>query len=979
MFAPTTKPRVFALPPGVDFGHELVAGLQARLGDAEPEAMARVSLYLNTRRMQRHVRDVWDTGPPGLLPRLRLVTELGADPLPGIAPPVPPLRRRLEVMRLVTAVLDADPEIAPRAALFDLTESLLGLLDEMEVEGVPLGRLATLDGTTQSDHWQRALQFLGILEGFLEAADHPPGPGARMRLQAERLAALWQEAPPATPMLVAGSTASRGATSIFMEAVARLPQGAIILPGFDFDLPARVWNGMDDAMASEDHPQFRFKRLLDRLDLRRDDVEPWTDTAPAAPGRNRLVSLSLRPAPVTDAWQEEGPELPDLGAATRGLTLVEAPSPRAEADTIALAMRTAIADGRVAALITPDRMLTRQVAAALDRWDVRPDDSAGQPLPLSPPGRFLRQVTALATERPGAAELLALLKHPLCHAGDGRNRHLLRTRELELHLRRYGPPYPDGAALRAWGARQTRDSGREGWAGWVAAMLDRIPRQDNRPARDHFADLVALAEDLSRGPDGTDPPALWAENAGREARRICDDLGAEIDTAGTLSAQDFATLFNGLLAGGEVRDRDRGDGRALIWGTLESRVQGADLVILGGLNEGTWPEAPTPDPWLNRAMRAQAGLLLPERRIGLSAHDYQQAIAGAEVWLTRARRSDEAETVPSRWLNRLTNLLDGLGETGGPDALAAMRERGDDWIARAAALTAPRVAPVPAIRPSPRPPVPARPRRISVTQIQKLIRDPYAIYAAKVLRLNALDPLVAAPDAPLRGTILHDALEAFGRADVDPADPAARDRFLAETERALATACPWPAHRRLWAARMARVVDWFLTGERARRLRGTPFDFEVEARLEVPEIGVTLTGKADRIDLTEDGAAVLYDYKTGNPPTVDQQKTFDKQLLLEAAMTSRGAFADLGNRETVAAEFIALGTDPRVVAAPLDEHPAEQTWAEFIELMRAWSDPSRGYSARAHPFTDRERSDYDHLARRGEWDGSTDFTPEDLE
>jgi double-strand break repair protein AddB len=967
-------PRLFALPPGVDFGAELLRGLNARTGARTPEDTARVTLYLNTRRMQRHVRGLQDSGPAALLPRLRLLTDLTQDPVPGEPPPARALPRRLSLMRLVRALLEAEPDLAPRAALFDLADSLAGLLDEMEVEGVPASTLMRLDGTESSAHWQEALKFLQIIRDVLDAG--PPGEGGRLRERALTLAEGWRAAPPPHPVVVAGSTGSRGATAEFLVAVAHLPNGFVVLPGFDFELPPQVWDSMTDALQAEDHPQYRFKRLMDLLGLRPGQVERWTDAQPANPARNRLVSLSLRPAPVTDAWLAEGPGMAPEAAAT-GLTLVEAPSPRAEAETIALGLRAAADEGRVAALITPDRMLTRRVAAALDRWGITPDDSAGQPLPLSPPGRLLRQVLDLMTARPSGASLLALLKHPLCHGGADRNRHLIHTRDLELHLRRHGPAHPDGAALRHWATKDNAPTDRAPWADWLADILDRPAPEGEQPVPVHLARHMALAEALSAG-TGSDP-TLWKEAAGRKAQETCDGLARAGDAAGPLPLTDYATLFLGVLNGEEVRNPDAGDPRIRIWGTLESRVQGADLVILGGLNDGSWPEAPPPDPWLNRAMRREAGLTLPERRIGLSAHDYEQAVAGAEVWLCRATRTDEASTVPSRWLNRLTNLMGGLGPHG-DQALKSMRDRGATWIAQAEALSRPVRDVPPAPRPSPRPHPDHRPRRISVTEVQRLIRDPYAVYARRVLRLSPLDPLVAEADAPLRGTIVHAALEAFVTNGPPPDDPRARDALMEAVDRALEQECPWPAQRRLWSARMARVADTFLEGERARRAIATPEALETDGALEIPicDPPILLTGKADRIDRLPDGRVALYDYKTGTPPSKPQQLTFDKQLLLQAAMTKRGGYREVGPAETAIACFIGLGADPKVVPAPFEDAPPDEVWERFVALLSRWLDPERGYTARARTFTDREASDYDHLARFGEWDPTTKASPKDV-
>ena len=198
---------------------------------------------------------------------------------------------------------------------------------------------------------------------------------------------------------------------------------------------------------------------------------------------------------------------------------------------------------------------------------------------------------------------------------------------------------------------------------------------------DWVADLRTTAEFIAAGSQTGGSGELWDKKAGRKALEIFEELEAEAPHGGEMTARDFADLLGALLSQGEVRDRDAPYGSIMIWGTLEARVQGADLVILGGLNEGSWPEAASPDPWLNRKLRHEAGLLLPERRIGLSAHDFQQAVAAPEVWLTRAVRSEEADTVPSRWLNRMTNLLGGLPDQGGQAALSAMRCGGrSGWI-----------------------------------------------------------------------------------------------------------------------------------------------------------------------------------------------------------------------------------------------------------------------------------------------------------
>ena len=976
MFPDGQTPRLFGLPPGADFARVVVQGLERRMLGRPPEALARVTVYVNTRRMQRRVATIFDAGPARLLPRIRLITDLANDPVALDLPPaVTPLRRRLELSQYVAALLEQQPDLAPRAALFDLSDSLAKLLDEMQGEGVPPDRIAALDVTDLSGHWERSLTFLRIVQRYFGDTTEAPDQEARQRLVIERLVAAWAIKPPIDPIIVAGSTGSRGATALFLQAVARLPQGAVILPGFDFDLPADVWDTLSDPLTGEDHPQFRFRRLMDGLGVTAASVLPWEGLQPPCPARNRLISLSLRPAPVTDQWLREGPLLDDLDTATAGLTLVQAASPRQEAEVIALRLRQAVADGMTAALITPDRMLTRQVAAALDRWNIVPDDSAGLPLPLSPPGRFLRQVVDLFNNQLTAEALLSLLKHPLCHTGADRNLHLLATRDLELELRRNGPPFPTAASLQVWKAKAKKHGD---WVNWVCEQIGAIGAVGPRPLADHLSTHLNLAQALAAGPGQTGSGGLWLETAGRQAKSVCDMIKANADAGGLLSSGDYAALFNSVLNGAEVRNPDIAHPQVLIWGTLEARVQGADLIILGGMNDGTWPETPKPDPWLNRVMRQKAGLLLPERRIGLSAHDYTQAVAGREVWITRSARSDDAETVASRWINRLTNLLDGLPDQGGPAALDAMKARGAAWLANAALVSAPDARVAVATRPSPRPPLDARPKQLSVTRIKTLIRDPYAIYAEFVLRLRELDPLTPSPDAPMRGIILHSVMEQFSRTKIRPDAPGARAELMQIAARVLDTECPWPTVRKLWLARIDRVADWFLKTETARQLIAEPRFFEVAGQIELDRLDFTLTAKADRFDIAPDGSVLIYDYKTGAIPTDKQQQFFDKQLLLEAALVEEGAFSALGPRRVSASKYIGLGPKPAESAAPLDEISPSAVWAEFHKLMRAWTDPQRGYSARMFMQKTTEAGYYDHLARFGEWDDTIPVAPEDL-
>ena len=974
-----TLPNLFSIAPTLDFGKAFLNGLDQRFGHLPPEHFARIEILVNTRRTQRRLRDLFDQGPARLLPRIRLVTDLGQDAaFHDLPPPASALRRQLELSTLVGELLRQDPTLAPRENRFALAESLGALFSEMHGEGVDPDQIVSLDVEDESGHWKRALRFITLVQHYFDETRPDPDPEARQRLVVERLADQWANTPPDHPVIVAGSTGSRGTTARLMQAVARLSNGFVVLPGVDPHMPHAVWDRMTATDGGEDHPQYRFKALAEKLDMHPADIPPWVDTAAPEQARSELVSLALRPAPVTDHWITEGPKLAALDKATKGLTLLEAPSPRAEAGAIAIAMRHAVEQGKTVALVTPDRTLTRQVTSAMERWDILPDDSAGTPLHLSPPGRFLRHTAALLANRPTPEALLTLLKHPLCHSGARRGPHVLNTTALELKLRRHGPAFPGPQDLRDWAAAGKPPSPeRQDWAHWLAALLPAHDPNRQLPLKDWVSWHRSLSEQLAAGPDGTTAGDLWQKKAGREALRMITALQEDADAAGEMTATDYEVLIGQYLSGGEVREADQSHPDVLIWGTLEARVQSADVVILGGLNEGTWPAVPTPDPWLNRAMRRAAGLLLPERRIGLSAHDFQIAACAPEVIISRAIRDNEAETVAGRWVSRLLNLLGGLKATGGPEALADMRARGSRLLRAAATLETPEDAQHPAPRPSPRPPATARPRQLSVTQIKTLIRDPYAIYARHVLGLKPLDPLVHSPDAALRGSLTHDILEAFLPECPDPADPAAYERLLEIAEGVLARDCPWPAVQRLWLARVERFARQFLEDEIVRQARAAPGNLEKRGETRLDGVDFTLVAKADRLDVTEDGQVWIYDYKTGQAPTKTAQSAYDKQLHLEAAMVERGGFEAVGKARVAGAEYLQLGSEVKTVAADLEAENGD-FWERFTRLMQRWATDDLGYTARRANMKVDETGQYDHLARYGEWDETQPPTPEDL-
>ena len=971
---------LFGSPPGADFPRALVEGLRARMGAAPPEAIARIEIFVNTRRLQRRLGALFAEAGFGLHPRLRLIGDLPAQPIPGrITARGSDLRLRIELAQLVSRLLERAPDLAPRSSLYDLSDTLADLIVEMHDEAVPIEDVTGLDISDQSGHWQRSRRFLEIAGEFASAeAERLRSAAENLRHSVSALLDFWKDHPPDHPVIVAGSTGSRGPTQLLMKGVLGLETGAVVLPGFDFDLPEHAWKLMARAEA-EDHPQYRFSALMQATGHAPGDVRPWRPgMAPPCAARNRLVSLALRPAPITGQWMREGPALDGLAQACAQLSLIEATSGREEAETIALALRKGVEEGKTAALITPDQTLSRRVSAALGRWGIEPDFSGGLPLDLTAPGRLLRQIAALLGKAPVAhpAALLGLLQHPLVAGGSAqRAAHLHNLRLLEHALRRKGPAAPIGGTLASLGKENEIP---EGWAGWIAEMLALLDAPPRAELGWYVTRTREIAERLASGPEGAAENGLWDGEAGEAVRATMDGFARDADGGGALSAAEYAAFLDGVLRREQARSAVRPDPRIMIWGTLEARVQGADLLILGGLVEGIWPAQPAADPWLNRALRRQAGLPSPERRIGLSAHDFQQAICAREVILSRALRDDQAATVPSRWLNRLTNLLQGLPGAG-RDALDAMRRRGQALLEMARQLdAAPSVPPAP--RPSPRPPKSARPRTLPVTAIRNLVRDPFSVYARYILKLRALDPLTPRPDARLRGEVLHEILEDFIKADPPlPQDPqAALEMLLRMAREKMERRIPHPGQRMLWLAAFGQIAEALMEDEARRWAQGRPIRQESEGRLHLPEIDFTLTAKADRIDRRHDGGLVVYDYKSGSLPTAAQISHFDVQLPLTAMLLEHGGFEGLEG--ATVSHFAHIGIGSRYLTRAHELRPGQtaRIRKEFAALISHYFSPKTGFTSRSAILRIADRGEYDHLARHGEWSDSDPPEPRDV-
>ena len=983
---------VFTIAPGTAFLDTLAAGLLARYGD-DPLDLGRVRVLLPTRRACRALDDAFlrlRGGQALMAPAARAIGDIEEDELSALSggeagalaerdlalpPAVPPLRRQLLLAGLI---LDMDgrrargpaatgpPMDEARAA--HLAAELGRLLDQIQTERLSFEGLAALVPDDFAAHWQISLDFLRILtehwprrlaaHGLMDVAE-------RRNSLLESLTRAMRDAPPADPVIAAGSTGSVPATADLITVVAELPNGAVILPALDTHLDAEAWEAVDPV-----HPQYGLKQLLGRLGVAREAVRPWPHAGAVAAeaARTQMISTALRPASAPAPWRTQ----PPLGA-LHGLGWIDCPGPTEEAGAIALQMREVLeTPGRTAALITPDRALARRVAVELQRWGIAIDDSAGTPLDRTPPGTFLRATVALLDEAAAPLPFLAALKHPLAAGGFAPGAFKALVRRIELAVLRGPRPPPGLGGLRAALAATRGDPRTGDDARWLGALEDAAAPFAAALAspRATIATLLAahvrLAEFLATSAEQPGAARLWAGEAGEVAAAFVHELGEAGGALPRLRGATYRGLFDELMAPRVVRPRYGRHPRLHIWGPLEARLQHADLLILGGLNEGGWPADPPADPWMSRPMRAALGLPAPECRIGLSAHDFFSAACAPRVVLTRSEKVDGTPTVPSRWLLRIETLL-------GPAGAAEIKATGRRVLAWQARFD-PGEGAQPCDAPTPRPPLAARPRHLRATEVETWMRDPYSIYARRILRVAALPALDEDAGAAERGIFVHAALDSFVRRWPDELPPDALEQLLRIGAKVLGQRRAQPAIAAFWWPCFERIAAAFVANEDQRRpgVRRILSECRGEITLGGPGGPFVLSAKADRIEAHADGAVTIVDYKTGTTPQRNMiEAGLVPQLPIEAVIAGAGGFETLPPSPIEALAYWRLtGREPAAEFGDLKVEPEalrHEAAAGLSALIAAFDDPDTPYLSVPRAEHAPRFNDYEHLARSREW------------
>lgn len=983
------RPEVYSIAAHRGFADALVAGLAPRFAD-DSFGLARATLILPSTRavrtvQQAFIRHYGEAGQPGiqgvLMPRMVVVGDLDLDEKLGplldnlsaaldVPPAADPQYRWLRLAELIRKHRGKD---APGdAALLRLSFTMGQVMDRLlaeEIRPEQLVEQSVLDLLPDvATHWQQSLKlFIAVQDDWLaELKARGQVDAATRRNQLFRKAAQrLRTNPPETPVIAAGVTSAAPALAQLLRAVADLPNGAVILPDCDLSMDGAVWDELGQAGAAGDdapfgrddavtHPQYHLKLLLNRMGVARGEVEHWhrAGLGKGPPARSHAISSLFLPPEASKSWGDLDPEKRRLS----GVRMAECAHPEEEAQAIALLAREALeVPTRRVAIITPDRGLAGRVVQHLKRWNIEADDTAGQPLSQTAAGRVLLLLADLMAKEAAPVPLMALLSHPLVRRGEGREQWLKSVRLLERKLR--GPRRAPG--LDAPRAIAVAAGLADWWAEVEAILQPLVDHPEQAPLADVLNMLTSSGEVLCG-------EELWSREDGRALSRFAEELRLHASETGlAINIEHLPTILRDAMDRMAVRPPYGGHPRIAIYGLLEGRMTRADLVICGGLNEGTWPATPASDPMLAPAILRVLGVPGADFRIGLSAHDLAGAMGAPEVVLCRARRDAGGPVIASRFWLRVQALL-------GSDLLERYMDGSLVQLARNVDA-APREPAHP--RPDPRPSPQQRREKLSVTALDRLRSDPYQFYAQKILSLRELDALDAEPTPAWQGTLAHAILESWHDGQGTLEDLA--EHHLTEMN-------THPLMRALWRPRLMKALEWIEMEVTANPDR-KPVKWEEKG--EITFRGVTISGTADRIDTMPDGTLAIVDYKTGKPPSTSEVEAgFAMQLGTLGLMAVNGAFGPL-NSEPSRFEYWSLGKSDKsdtgfgYVTSPLkiDGRRTGMDPAEFLPKARfhlddaldRWILGNEGFTARLNPAAT-VYAEYDQLMRLDEWMGRED-------
>ncbi len=988
---PLSRPRFSTIPLGYPFIETLANGLLEDFANEPPEILSSVTILLPNQHAARSLREAFEQNNPHgaiLLPAIHAIADFTENKFDGpnfdrttnlipddcaLPSPITPIRRRLLLATLLErwwTIRSKDTYNRYDHAL-RVAEDLANVMDQIQTSQLGIPRSGTNIDSDIAVHWQETIMFLRIITEQwpqLLAERDLLDPAMRRNLVIQMLTQSWEDDPPQSPIIIAGTTSSVPALLQLISAVAGLPFGKIILQGVDKDLEEQYWQ-----ILRPSHPQYALKCLLDHLNLTRDKVTYWDKTV-------EPEYLHHRRRVLTDVMSPGIPSFADNRASQNGclnlagLQSITCPDQEYEATIIAMLMNEAIkAKGSRCVLVTSDPNLIQRVKVEAKRWQLIIDDTAGTPVSRTLAGVFFHSIADFATNHGSFVSILSLLKHPLSAGGLDKKTFQDHVRRLELFIRnrmRISPNHNMKDILQILFSEAAPKELIAWFQDFLSAARNLLELTDDgqKPLGYFLQAHMTFAEWLATELTTNGRTRIYNSEGGHQIMSLMQELILVSKDAPDVISHQYASVFSELLFDTHIQPTQNGGKRLCIWAPIEVRLQQPDLVIISDCNEGTWPPQTNTDSWLSQSIRQMLGLPDADQLIGLAAHEFSHLFCTPNVILIRSSRKAGLETVPSRWLIRLEAALK---NNNSPTALI---DKSDYWLERANLVDKPEFSPARKHPPSPCPPVQARPRRMSVTRIERWMKNPYEVFARDILKLYPLESITIPQNASYFGTLVHEALAQFEEARADQSLVNSFETLIKIGHSCFLEKPISTINKLFWWPRFERIAKWYVAFSK-EHLSGVNTSFsecEGEIIVETPRGPFVITARADWIHQNNDGTLDIIDFKTGALPSTTKLLSGDTlQLPLEAAIARSGGFTNVPASRIRALVYIRLSGyeaagEYKELCKNLPE-VIDNTLSMVREFVASYDDTSMTYRSAALEPWDARFDPYRHLSRAQEW------------
>ncbi len=923
------KTNVFNIPANYHFFRSLFDWAEKKFG-AE---ISQVKFFLPNRRSCREFREVFlQKKTNTILPQIKAISDISYEDFFDFLPNLEAKENIDELLKIKTLsgsdyLFFLSQEIQKLSIFgqdldfeqaFKIAINLQSLFDDIEREEIDLKKLEEIDDSNLSQHRLLTLDFLKnfhvqIKNSLLKKDVFFASSSQNFIIQ--KFVSLLEKQGSKTPIVIAGSTGSVSFSSKLIRAISQ--KNFVVLHG-----------ASDEDFAAENHPQFFLNRLIKFLKIEKKAIgqiaEEKFSLSPQS--RQKLISLMVLPSAETLKWQEVSKYL-DVENTSQDLAknfhLIEAKNEIEEAKIIKLILLEALQNKKTSALITNNDKLAKLVKLELEQSFLPFNDTRNLSIFNSHLVNFLLLILELIESDFNSHSLLAILKNPLC--AYSQDKKLLADFEIKI-LRQDRA----NSGLEGINKKLENDKILKEFFGNFCADFSEF---STFTLASQTSALVKIAQNLSKK---TWQQLLEPEPAQIELFEFFEKLKTQKEI--TLNSKNLLSSFKTLLSQLSYFEKSDASAPIQILSTIEARLLNYDLVIIASLNEGDFPQVEA-ENWLGKKIKKDLGIDRVLKKSGQSAYDFCNYLSNRSVVLTRCKSSNGGVLIESPFLLKFKTICQKIGVS---------LNSGEKYFALLAKTNEVQSRQIKVANPKPK--IEFRPKKISITDISKLLSDPYDIYAKKILQLKELEKIDFEPSYAEFGSFIHKALEEFVK---NPKE----ENFLEKAQEIFEEYFLFSESKLIWWPKFENIFAEFVK-ENQRFLN-------LENRVEIPAdvfvAGITIRGKIDRVIVNDEGGLEIFDYKTGQVPgKKDVMLGINPQLTLAALMLLEEKIASLNywKLSSSSASEIKKICDDREEILIL----TAAAKAGLARLFEFFANEENGYTA-----TDNSaRSDYKNLARSEE-------------